>query len=144
LTFGYPLIHVRWSGEACWISLGDLDLGLGYENATISRPRSRDLWPHARAFRIDRAGGAVARCATNPRQGGKPEMPDTPTFGRYAEIPYDQMTPEQQEGYNSPVVLVLPDNSREAQMAKAWVRPDRRFAAVSWSRRRGKTSRPSD
>ena len=28
-------------------------------------------------------------------------MPDTPTFGRYAEIPYDQMTPEQQEGYHS-------------------------------------------
>jgi len=26
-------------------------------------------------------------------------MPDTPTFGRYAEIPYDRMTPEQQEGY---------------------------------------------
>src|SRR5689334_19949938 len=26
-----------------------------------------------------------------------------------------------------------------AQVAKAWVRPDRRFAAVSWSRRRGKT-----
>ncbi len=28
-------------------------------------------------------------------------MPDTPTFGRYAEIPHDQMTPEQQEGYRS-------------------------------------------
>ena len=28
------LIHARWSGEACWIPLGDLDLGLGYENAT--------------------------------------------------------------------------------------------------------------
>jgi 4-carboxymuconolactone decarboxylase len=28
-------------------------------------------------------------------------MADTPTFGRYAEIPYDQMTPEQQEGYRS-------------------------------------------
>ena len=26
-------------------------------------------------------------------------MPATPTFGRYAEIPYDEMTPEQQEGY---------------------------------------------
>jgi 4-carboxymuconolactone decarboxylase len=26
-------------------------------------------------------------------------MADTPTFGRYAEIPYDEMTPEQQEGY---------------------------------------------
>ena len=28
-------------------------------------------------------------------------MPETPTFGRYAEIPYDRMTPEQQEGYNA-------------------------------------------
>ncbi len=26
-------------------------------------------------------------------------MPETPTFGRYTEIPYDEMTPEQQEGY---------------------------------------------
>jgi 4-carboxymuconolactone decarboxylase len=26
-------------------------------------------------------------------------MAGTPTFGRYAEIPYDEMTPEQQEGY---------------------------------------------
>ena len=28
-------------------------------------------------------------------------MSGTPTFGRYAEIPYDKMTPEQQEGYNA-------------------------------------------
>ena len=28
-------------------------------------------------------------------------MPETPTFGRYAEIPYDRMTPEQQEGYKT-------------------------------------------
>src|SRR5215469_12158838 len=27
------------------------------------------------------------------------DMPEPPTFGRYAEIPYDQMTPEQQEAY---------------------------------------------
>jgi 4-carboxymuconolactone decarboxylase len=26
-------------------------------------------------------------------------MPETPTFGRYAELPLDQMTPEQQEAY---------------------------------------------
>ena len=26
-------------------------------------------------------------------------MPETPTLGRYAEIPYNQMTPEQQEAY---------------------------------------------
>jgi len=34
LPYRERLIHVRWSGEACWIPLGDLDLGLGYENAT--------------------------------------------------------------------------------------------------------------
>jgi hypothetical protein len=28
------IIHVRWSGEACWIPLGELDLGLTHENAT--------------------------------------------------------------------------------------------------------------
>jgi 4-carboxymuconolactone decarboxylase len=28
-------------------------------------------------------------------------MSDTPTFGRYAEIPVDQMTPEQRDGYRS-------------------------------------------
>ena len=28
-------------------------------------------------------------------------MADTPTFGRYAEIPYDQMIPEQQDAYRS-------------------------------------------
>jgi 4-carboxymuconolactone decarboxylase len=28
-------------------------------------------------------------------------MPETPTFGRYAEIPYDRMTPEQQDAYHA-------------------------------------------
>ena len=34
LPYRERLIHVRWSGEACWIPLGGLDLGLGPENAT--------------------------------------------------------------------------------------------------------------
>ena len=34
LPYDERVIHVRWSGEACWIPLGDLDLGLGYENHT--------------------------------------------------------------------------------------------------------------
>jgi uncharacterized protein DUF3830 len=29
-----PLVHARWSGETCWIPLGDLDVGVGPENAT--------------------------------------------------------------------------------------------------------------
>jgi len=28
------IIHVRWSGEGGWIPMGDLDLGVGPENAT--------------------------------------------------------------------------------------------------------------
>ena len=28
------IIHVRWSGESCWIPLGGLDLGLQFENHT--------------------------------------------------------------------------------------------------------------
>jgi hypothetical protein len=34
LPWRQRIIHVRWSGEACWIPLGGLDLALGYENAT--------------------------------------------------------------------------------------------------------------
>jgi hypothetical protein len=28
------IIHVRWSGESCWIPLGELDVGVGFENHT--------------------------------------------------------------------------------------------------------------
>ena len=28
------IIHVRWSGEAVWMPLGDMDFGVGYEDAT--------------------------------------------------------------------------------------------------------------
>jgi hypothetical protein len=34
LPYRQKLIHVRWSGEGCWIPLGDFDFGLGYENHT--------------------------------------------------------------------------------------------------------------
>jgi hypothetical protein len=39
------LIHARWSGEACWVPLGELDLGLGYENST-SYPAPGQLLLH--------------------------------------------------------------------------------------------------
>ena len=45
LPYRERLIHVRWSGEACWIPLGDLDFGLGYENAT-SYPAPGQLLLH--------------------------------------------------------------------------------------------------
>jgi hypothetical protein len=42
LPFTSKIIHVRWSGEACWIPLGELDLGLTYENHT-SFPAPGDI-----------------------------------------------------------------------------------------------------
>ncbi len=36
------LIHVRWSGEAGWVPMGDLDVGIGSENAT-SYPHPGEL-----------------------------------------------------------------------------------------------------
>jgi len=33
LPYRQKLIHARWSGEACWIPLGDFKLGVGPENA---------------------------------------------------------------------------------------------------------------
>src|ERR687887_1600696 len=32
------LVHARWSGEACWIPFGELDVGIGPENATCYPP----------------------------------------------------------------------------------------------------------
>ena len=34
LPFDNKLVQARWSGEAAWIPLGDLDLGLTFENHT--------------------------------------------------------------------------------------------------------------
>jgi hypothetical protein len=36
------LIHARWSGEACWIPFGELNVGIGPENAT-SYPHPGEL-----------------------------------------------------------------------------------------------------
>lgn len=34
MPFESKAVHVRWSGEAVWLPLGDLDFGVGYENHT--------------------------------------------------------------------------------------------------------------
>lgn len=34
LPYKQRIIHARWSGAACWIPLGDFDLGVAPENAT--------------------------------------------------------------------------------------------------------------
>lgn len=42
LPYRQKIIHVRWSGESCWIPLGDFQLGVGYENHT-SYPSRGDV-----------------------------------------------------------------------------------------------------
>jgi hypothetical protein len=42
LPYAQKLIHVRWSGEACWIPMGGFDLGVGFENHT-SHPSAGDV-----------------------------------------------------------------------------------------------------
>jgi len=44
-------------------------------------------------------------------------MSDTPTFGRYAEIPYDEMTPEQQEAYR----LMIENRGGLPGPSKIWI-----------------------
>lgn len=44
LPYRQQLIHARWSGEACWIPLGDYQLGVGYENHTSHPSRGDLLW----------------------------------------------------------------------------------------------------
>ena len=34
MPFQSKIIHVRWSGEAVWIPLGDRQFGVGFEDAT--------------------------------------------------------------------------------------------------------------
>jgi len=42
LPFTNHLIQARWSGQAAWVPLGDLQLGIGEENAT-ARPAPGEL-----------------------------------------------------------------------------------------------------
>jgi len=44
LPYEQKLIHVRWSGESCWISLGDFDLGVPFEDATSHPAPGEILW----------------------------------------------------------------------------------------------------
>lgn len=42
LPFRNKIIHARWSGEACWIPLGDFKVGVDFENHT-SHPSRGDI-----------------------------------------------------------------------------------------------------
>jgi hypothetical protein len=44
LPFVSKLIHVRWSGESCWVPMGDFETNLRFENHTSHPAPGEILW----------------------------------------------------------------------------------------------------
>ena len=44
LPYKQKLVHCRWSGEGCWIPLGEFKLAVGYENHTSHPAPGEILW----------------------------------------------------------------------------------------------------
>jgi hypothetical protein len=88
LPFSERLIHVRWSGEACWIPLGRLDHGIGYENAT-SEPNPGDMifYPGSVSeTEILLAYGRVRFACNAGQLAGNPFLTMTGELDRLAEM----------------------------------------------------------
>src|ERR1041384_8016058 len=80
LPYRERLIHVRWSGEACWIPLGAFDLDLGHENATsFPAPGQILLYPGGISeTEILLAYGAVRFASKVGQPGGNHFVTGTP------------------------------------------------------------------
>ena len=59
LPLGSRIIHARWSGEACWIPFGELDVGLGPENATCYPNPGELVLYQGRSFKDYRGMGSI-------------------------------------------------------------------------------------
>ncbi len=44
LPYENKMIHVRWSGESCWVPFGDFDLGVPFEDPTSHPTPGEILW----------------------------------------------------------------------------------------------------
>ena len=72
MPFNSQVVHVRWSGEAVWIPLGDRDFGVTYENHTsYPAPGQIILYPGGiseteilLAYGSVRFDGSVSTCAS--------------------------------------------------------------------------------
>jgi hypothetical protein len=88
LPWSERLVHARWSGEACWIPLGDFELGVGYENPT-SRPRPGELvfYPGGKSeTEILLAYGSVSFSSKAGELAGNPFLTIVEKLDRLAEI----------------------------------------------------------
>ena len=92
LPYRQKIIHVRWSGEGCWIPLGDFNFGLDYENHT-SHPAPGEiiLYPGGISeTEILLAYGAVSFSSKVGQLAGNHFL--TITEGRENLVPLGKMT----------------------------------------------------
>src|SRR4051794_4847559 len=77
MPFESHIIHVRWSGEAVWMPLGDLDFGVGYENHTsYPAPGQIILYPGGISeTEILMAYGGVSFASKMGQLAGNPPTP---------------------------------------------------------------------
>ncbi|NYE26994.1 DUF3830 family protein [Pigmentiphaga litoralis] len=68
LPYRQKLIHVRWSGEGCWIPLGDFRLGVDFENHT-SHPSKGDILFYPGGYSETEIILAYGPCSFSSRMG---------------------------------------------------------------------------
>lgn len=68
LPYKQKLIHVRWSGEGCWIPLGDFRLGVDFENHT-SHPSKGDILFYPGGYSETEIILAYGPCSFSSRMG---------------------------------------------------------------------------
>jgi hypothetical protein len=68
LPYRQKLIHVRWSGEGCWVPLGDFKLGVGFENHT-SHPSAGDILFYPGGYSETEIILAYGGCSFSSRMG---------------------------------------------------------------------------
>lgn len=68
LPYTNSLIHVRWSGEGCWVPMGDRRLGIDYENHT-SHPSVGDVLLYPGGFSETEIILAYGSCSFSSKVG---------------------------------------------------------------------------
>ncbi len=68
MPFSQRLIQTRWSGEAAWVPMGDLELGLPMENAT-SHPSRGDILLYPRGTSETELIFAYGSCSFSSKVG---------------------------------------------------------------------------
>ena len=111
--------------------------------APDARPRETAPAPLKRYFTLGGKSTRVRHADRLLREVEWRSLPPTPkVFSRHRQLGISRLTESAmglRDAGDTHDYAAIATPVTWAQVAKAWVRPDPRFAAVSWSRRRGNT-----